>query len=152
MNVISHTYTLDADFDEGALINVNHTAPNNDQLQLDKNITTFPFIWIALSGRGTVVKVNTEVVTRPNGTVIPAGTVLGEYRSAPEGRGLNPSRTTVDMDGNVWVGNRAEAGGSLGSVVHLGLEGNFQCVDRNHNGKIDTSTGLGDVLAQYWAG
>ncbi len=34
------TYTLDADFDEGTLVNVNHDAPNNGQLQLD--VTTSP--------------------------------------------------------------------------------------------------------------
>ncbi len=31
-NTVSRTYTLDADFDEGNMINVNHDAPNNDQL------------------------------------------------------------------------------------------------------------------------
>ena len=35
------TYTTDADFDGGTLFNVNHNAPNNNQLQLNTNITTF---------------------------------------------------------------------------------------------------------------
>lgn len=128
------TYTLDADFDEGTLLNVNHDAPNNDQLQLNETTTPFPFIWVALSGRDTIAKVDTVT-----------GTVLGEYLSAPDGRGRNPSRTTVDLDGNVWVSNRNESSGGQGSVVHIGLEENLQCVDRNDNGVIDTSTGLGDV-------
>lgn len=128
------TYTVDADFNEGLLISVNHDTPNNDQLQLDAGGTPLPFIWIALSGRGTVAKVNTET-----------GEVLGEYRSAPSGRSLNPSRTTVDLNGNVWVGNRDEQSGDKGSVVHIGLLENHQCLDRNSNGVIDTSTGLGDV-------
>jgi streptogramin lyase len=101
---------------------------------LNEEVTPFPFIWIALSGRGTVAKVNTET-----------GEVLGEYLSAPNGRGRNPSRTTVDLNGNVWVGNRDESSDGKGSVVHIGLEENLQCVDRNGNGVIDTSTGLGDV-------
>ena len=130
------TYTVDADFDQGLLINVNHDAPNNHQLQLNAKVTPLPFIWIALSGRGTVAKVNTDT-----------GAILGEYRSAPEGRSRNPSRTTVDLNGNVWVGNRDEATGGKGSVVHVGLKENNQCVDRNGNGVIDTSTGLGDVRA-----
>ncbi len=130
----AHTYSADADFDQGLLMNVNHTAPNNDQLQLYPKVTPLNYIWIALSGRGTVVKVNTET-----------GAILGEYRSAPEGRSRNPSRTTVDLDGNVWVGNRDESSGGRGSVVHIGLKENFQCVDRNGNGAIDTSAGLGDV-------
>lgn len=131
--VINRTYTLNADFDEGVLINVNHTDVP-DQIQLNRNLSTFPFIWIALSGRGTIVKVNTET-----------GVILGEYRTAPEGMGLDPSRTTVDLKGNVWVGNRAEDRNGLGSAIQIGLHENTQCIDRNGNGTIDTSTGLGDV-------
>ncbi|MGB0383557.1 MAG: VWA domain-containing protein [Ardenticatenaceae bacterium] len=129
---ISRTYTLDADFDEGVLVNVNHDVA--DQLQLDDPLTTFRFIWIALSGRGTIVKVDTLT-----------GDIKGEYRSAPDGRGKSPSRTTVDLNGNVWSGNRAEVQGGLGSAVHVALSENNQCVDRNGNGVIDTSTGLGDI-------
>jgi DNA-binding beta-propeller fold protein YncE len=129
-------YTLDADFDQGILVNINHNAPNNDQLQLDSEATPFEFIWIAVSGRGTIVKVDTVT-----------GTILGEYWSAPDGMGRDPSRTTVDGNGNVWAGNRAEAVGNRGSVVHIGLEENGQCQDRNGNNMIDTSTGLGDVKA-----
>jgi streptogramin lyase len=132
----SKTYTVDADFDEGSLINVNHDAPNNDQLQLHDSGEAFNFIWVAASARGTIVKIDTET-----------GAVLGEYRSAPQGRGLNPSRTTVDANGNVWAGNRNEASGGQGSVVQIGLEENGQCVDRNGNGGIDTSSGLGDIRA-----
>ncbi|MBX7236221.1 MAG: VWA domain-containing protein [Caldilineales bacterium] len=129
-----HTYTADADFDQGLMININHRVPSSNQLQLNDKVTPLPFIWIALSGRGTVAKVNTET-----------GVVLGEYLSAPSGRSRNPSRTTVDLNGNVWVGNRDEAASGKGSVVHIGLLENSQCIDRNGNGVIDTSTGLSDV-------
>lgn len=78
-------YTTDADFDLGTSVSVNHDFPFNDQLQLDSPTEPFPFINVAASGRGTVVRVNTDT-----------GAVVGEYRTAPEGRGLNPSRTTVD--------------------------------------------------------
>lgn len=131
------TYTLDADFDEGTLVNVNHDTP--DQLQLDSVATPFDFIWVAASARGTIIKIDTQ-----------NGIVLGEYLSAPDGRGRNPSRTTVDGNGNVWAGNRAESGiinGVIhGSAVKIGLEENGQCVDRNGNGVIDTSAGLGDIM------
>ena len=53
-------YTLDADFDQGTLVNVNHDAPNNNQLQLNTPSGTFPFIWIALSQRCTIAKINTD--------------------------------------------------------------------------------------------
>ena len=154
-------YTLDADFDEGVLLNVNHDAPNNDQLQLNAEAAPFPFINVAASARGTMVRVNTD-----------SGEVLGEYRAAPEGRGLNPSRTTVDLFGNVWTGNRDEEGsiGAIahGSVVKIGLIvggtranadgspnplGAYRappfayntCVDRDADGLVKTSAGLGDI-------
>jgi hypothetical protein len=107
-------YTNDEDFDLGTLVSVNHDAPNHDQLQLDELISPFPFINVAASGRGTVVRADTET-----------GEIVGEYRSAPEGRGLNPSRTTVDLFGNVWTANRDEVGEidgtPHGSAVKIGL-------------------------------
>ena len=148
------TYTLDADFDDGSLINVVHSP--SDQLQLSDKTTAFNFIWVAASSRGTVVKINTLT-----------GDILGEYRTAPSGRGLNPSRTTVDLNGNVWVTNRNELGlvdqddiapglppldRLMGSVVRIGLVENGQCEDRNNNGTIETSTGLTDIKAWSNAG
>lgn len=66
--------------------------------------------------------------------------------------GRNPSRTTVDANGNVWTGNRDEAADGLGSVVHIGLQENGQCEDRNGNGIIETSSGLGDIRGWSNAG
>lgn len=126
------TYTSDADFDEGSAINVVHSVAN--QLQLDDTVTPFPFIWIAASARGTLIKVDTAT-----------GAIKGEYRSAPDGRGADPSRTTVDNNGNVWAGNRAESEGGMGSIVRVGLLENNQCQDRNGNGMIETSSALGDI-------
>jgi len=155
-------YTTDADFDQGTLVSVNHDAPYNDQLQLDSPIEPFPFINVAASGRGTVVRANTET-----------GEIVGEYRTAPEGRGLNPSRTTVDLFGNVWTANREEVdiinGVPHGSAVKIGLIvggtrvdgsgspdpgggylappfGYNTCVDRDGDNLIRTSNGLHDVL------
>ncbi|MDQ3802896.1 MAG: putative Ig domain-containing protein [Acidobacteriota bacterium] len=120
-------YTLDADFDRGNFINVTHTVP--DQLQLDESARTLNFIWVAVSSKGTIVKIDTET-----------GDVLGEYFTSPAGQPRNPSRTTVDQNGNVWATNR-----DGNSVLHVGLSENGQCVDRNGNGVIDTSAGYGDV-------
>jgi streptogramin lyase len=128
------TYTLDADFDEGVAINVVHTP--SDQLQLTDKSTAFNFIWVAASARGTIVKIDTLT-----------GAILGEYQSAPDGLGRNPSRTTVDANGNVWAGNRSDTYNNQGSVVHIGLVENGQCEDRDSSGTIETSTGLGDIRA-----
>lgn len=132
----SKTYTVNADFDEGTLINVTYD-PVPDQLQLIDQGEPFDFIWIAKSGAGTVVKIDTNT-----------GDILGEYRTTPSSQFAgNPSRTTVDSDGSVWVANRNNVYEGYGSVLHIGLLENGQCEDRNGNGTIDTSSGLGDIRA-----
>ncbi|MBI5387651.1 MAG: HYR domain-containing protein [Verrucomicrobia bacterium] len=161
------TYTLDKDFELGTLVNLNHTP--SDQLQINAVAKPFPYVNIACSGRGTAVRIDVN-----------SGVVLGEYLTSPDNMGRNPSRTTVDKFGNVWVANRNEAsespsgsGNYKGSVVRIGLIlggtrgkkdsfGNFvpdptgaylsppfiynTCVDRDGDGLIKTSKGLGDVL------
>lgn len=150
-------YTLDADFDQGVLQDVNHDSPNNDQLQLDKSSTFFPYVNVAASQRGTMVRIDVNT-----------GAIVGEWYSAPEGRGRNPSRTTVDKLGNTWLSNRNESEGGKGSVTRVGvivggtrvdaggnadpagayLVGPFSyntCQDRDNDGKIATTSGLGDI-------
>lgn len=115
-------------------MNLNHDDVH-DQLQLDNKSTAFNFIWIPCSGLGTVLKIDTI-----------SGHVLGAYRTTPENQQWgDPSRTTVDHDGSVWLSNRADVYNSSGSVIHIGLNENNQCHDRNNNGVIDTSTGIDDV-------
>jgi streptogramin lyase len=153
------TYTLNADFEEGTLVNVNHDIPN--QLQLSLTTTTFPFVWVAASARGTIVKIHTKT-----------GAIVGEYLTSPDGMGRDPSRTTVDLLGNCWVANRAEfsfcAGVEKGSVARVGQiiggtrvngDGSLNpvgdylappfayntCIDRDGDGLIKTSRGLGDI-------
>lgn len=162
---VTKTYTLDADFDLGSLLNVNHNTPNNDQLQLNQFTTPLPFVYIACSARGTLVRIDINTCA-----------ILGEYLTSPNGRPRDPSRTTVDKFGNCWVTNRAEAGISggmpKGSIARIGvviggtrcngdgspnpagqyLKPPFQyntCVDRDGDGLIKTSYGLGNILA--WA-
>jgi hypothetical protein len=129
-------YTLDGDFDQGTLVNVNHDVVH-DQLQLNEETSTFPFVWISLSQRCTIAKVSTQ-----------SGAILAEYRTIADSASSGcreSSRTTVGLDGSVWVGHRGPGG-----ATHVGLAEVNQCIDRNGNGKIDTSTGYGDVKA--WPG
>ena len=147
------TYTLDADFDEGSLINVVHDP--RDQLQLDDTTEAFNFVRISVSSKGTIVEIDTQT-----------GVVLGEYSTNPDHLAApNNSRTTVDANGNVWATNRnasiyvtagalgVDGNGAsiplvnryMGSVVRVGLAENGQCDDRKNSGTIETSTGLGDV-------
>ncbi|KIM03288.1 MAG: hypothetical protein KN64_12705 [Sulfurovum sp. AS07-7] len=89
--------------------------------------TTFPFIWIANSGEGTISKLDTKT-----------GKELGRYKTGAGN--YNPSRTTVDKEGNVWVGNR-----NNNTITKIGLLEWGQCIDKNKNGVIDTSHGSTDV-------
>lgn len=174
----SRTYTFDADFAEGELVNVNYdNVP--DQLQLNQTITPFPFVWIACSARGTIVRIDANT-----------GQILGEYQTVPEPRAIassaqrgSASRTTVDKYGNVWVGNRCDnIGGTNGSVTRIGIviggtrgdkiytngatsgtnytfvadpNGEYlqppfkycTAIDRDGDGLIKTSRGLGDILS-----
>ena len=123
-------YTTNADFDKGVLTGVEHdTVP--DQLQLSEQLSTLPFVWIPNSNEGTVSKVDTLT-----------GKELARYRTGPTSNG-NPSRTTVDLYGDCWVGNRY-----TGTLVKIGLYENGSYMDRNYNGIIETSSDLngdGDI-------
>jgi hypothetical protein len=114
-------YTTDADFDLGTLLGVEHNTVH-DQLQLSTEYTTLPFIWVP-NEEDTVSKVDTRT-----------GRELGRYRTGPSGFDGQPSRTTVDLNGNCWVANRY-----AGTVVKLGLAEGGAGIDRNRNGRIDTS-------------
>lgn len=161
--VCTKVYTLDGDFATGTRINVNFTDVA-DQLQLNRFSVPFPFVNIACSGRNTLVRIDVNT-----------GTILGEYRTAPAGMGADPSRTTVDHFGNVWVANRGETSDAMGSIARVALViGGTRCnadgtpnptgqylappflystaVDRDGDGLIKTSAGLGNVLPWTNAG
>ena len=112
--------------------------------------STFPYIWIANSGEGTISKLATRDHYRKSPQtgeqeLVKVGQELGRYRTGPENANGNPSRTTVDQDGNVWVGNR-----NNNTITKVGLFEFGNCIDRNGNGKIDTSTGKDDL--KDWGG
>ncbi len=165
------TFTDDADWDLGMYSSTNSGPPGvDDQLQLNPNILTpHHHIWVALSGRDGVVRINTDhedadghvtLTDSANG----AGAVYGEYLSRPNNMGGNPSRTTVDQNGDVWVGNRAQISGG-GSIVKISAtpdgttstgEWNgvtFNRLDWSNTGNVDssggTSTATDSAISQY---
>ncbi len=101
-------------------------------LVLDNSASQSPhIIWIANSDQGTVSKVDTTTYKE-----------LGRYRTGNNAAGNpDPSRTSVDAVGDVYVGNRA--GKSMTKISALGAK----CPDTNGDGKISTSTGPTDILA-----
>jgi RHS repeat-associated protein len=128
------TYGDDADLSDCKGVNI--VCDENKHLSLNNEATPFNFIWVAVSSKGTIVKLDTDT-----------GKVMGEYFSSPNGQPRNPSRTTVDHNGNVWASNR-----DGNSVLRIGLAENGQCVDRNGNGVIDTSQAQNDIRAWTNAG
>lgn len=128
---VERTYATDADFEEGVFGGV---ETRQDELHLCQEQVSLPFMWVP-NDQGTVSKVDTET-----------GAELGRYRVVPYGllsEDGSPSRTTVDLEGNVWVGLR-----TAGTVVKIGLCEAGSCIDRNGDGIIQTSQDLdgdGDI-------
>ena len=77
----------------------------------------FGFIWIANSNENTVSKLDTKT-----------GNEVGRYKVCSD-----PSRTAVDLVGDVWVGCRDNGG-----IIKI-IGNKNKCVDKNKNGKIDTA-------------
>lgn len=85
------------------------------------------YIWVANAEEGTVSKVNVRTLEEE-----------GRYITRPDGNG-NPSRTSVNLAGDVAVANRH---GGLTKI--FAEEGD--CLDTNGTPGIQTSSGAGDVL------
>ena len=130
-------WTLDADFDAGVLSNVNHDAPNGDQLQItvDGISDPKPYMFVAQTSEGWVLKIDTNT-----------GKQLARYETTrvadcptcdPSRNTWYPSRIIVDFEGDMYIANRAF--GYQGSISKI-AGGESGCVDRNNNGMIDTSS------------
>jgi hypothetical protein len=87
----------------------------------------YSYIWIANSTQNTVSKINTQTLVEE-----------GRYYTRPDQFG-NPSRTSVNLSGDVAVANRS---GGL-TKYYANPE---DCVDADGDGTIETSSGAGDIL------
>ena len=161
------TYETAENLNFGNLFNleVTQNAVGEDCLRLVDDPKAWPFLAVANSSRGTLTRIAVQDIPAFG---IAEGDVVGEYLTAPAGMAANPSRTTVDGYGNVWVGNRNEwgavAGEQKGSMTRVGLviggtrtdaagvptaggqylQGPFEycgCEDRDGDGLIKTSVG-----------
>ena len=90
------------------------------ELDIGKSNVDLNNIWIANSSEQTVSKINTKT-----------GQEVARYKVC-----ASPSRTSVDLEGDVWVGCRS--GGGVVKITNQ-IKG---CVDKNGNGQIDTSTDI----------
>ena len=94
------------------------------------NEVEFSYIWIANSAQNSVSKIDTQTMTE-----------LGRYRVSPGANSQGPSRTSVNLDGDVAVVARD------GGVTKI-LADTDAC-DENQNGTpgLQTSSGPDDLLA-----
>ncbi len=88
----------------------------------------FSFIWIANSPEGTVSKIDTRT-----------GEEVARYLTGPGNGTDDPSRTSVNLAGDVAVANRSGSISKFAGVID-------HCVDANLDGAITTSLGADDVL------
>ncbi|MBI2895987.1 MAG: hypothetical protein HYY06_20685 [Deltaproteobacteria bacterium] len=88
------------------------------------------FVWIPNTPEGTI-------------SLIDAGsrTEIGRFRTGEDAASDNPSRTSVDHEGAVYVANRSTDGRS--SVTRIRAR---SCPDVDGNARLDTSRGRDDVL------
>lgn len=138
----NQTYTLDADFDLGTLIGVNHTAPNNNQLQLNVTGSSFPVLWIANAGEDTLSKVDSsQVGASPGREIARYRTWFNSGAHAHDAwNGAAPSRTAVDAQGNAYVADRGFQSAGYPGWAYIFKILNNTYIDRNGNGIVDTST------------
>lgn len=87
----------------------------------------FSYIWVANSAQGTVSKIDTQTLTE-----------LGRYIVRPDSAG-NPSRTSVNLVGDVAVANR------FGGVAKIYAQQD-RCQESNGTPGIQTSSGAADIL------
>ncbi len=90
-------------------------------------------VWVANSAEGTASRIDAERAIET------ARYLTGEPTLAQE-----PSRVAVDWNGDAWIANRAFDG--ISSVVKIAGT-TERCIDRNGDGRIDTSSGPEDVRA-----
>jgi len=168
------TWTTDSDFAEGILLNLNLDTSGQLQRNVVAETSPFPFLWAANATRGTIVRVATEDFDGFSaGDIIGEYESAPEQRISngslyPVAK--SPSRTTVDLDGSMWAANRNDNFGDVGSIVKIGIvvggtrtdasgtpdaNGGYlappfeycTCEDRDADGLIRTSAGLGDILS-----
>jgi hypothetical protein len=144
----STPFPTDKDKDPNLQDSTGVKLDGNGDLVLGTGTKYFRFLWIANTddlGRGTISKVDSKLMKE-----------VGRYytvtcRSKPGVTGCldangktvkidmehTPSRTAVDYNMDVWVANRCLNGGQPSSTK-IAADVN-DCVDRNNNGKIETS-------------
>lgn len=129
---VTFTWTTCPEFSTGTLAALVCQDPG--QLTIAPQATTLPIMWISNAGEDSQSKWNTDT----NREIGRYHTWFGPLQAHGAYSGPAPSRTSVDLQGNVYVANR-EFTNRPASIVKI-LNEDF--IDRNGNGVADTSTDL----------
>ncbi|MDA2922689.1 Ig-like domain-containing protein [Patescibacteria group bacterium AH-259-L07] len=129
-----------------------NTTINDDGLAIDLKDLSTPYLWVANSNLDKVSRIRTS-----------DGVVEGTYDV-----GDNPSRTAVDIDGNVWIANRNSdnvtkldiAGNLIGTYsvgggprgLAIDIEGNAWIANHSDSNVMKLDGATGNVLATYSVG
>ena len=124
--------------DAGTDADADDTTPGRDDAATDESsgghfCAEASYIWIANTAEGTLSKLCTL-----------DGIEVGRYVTSPLGTGGDPSRTSVNLHGEMVVTNRDTTGGPS-SVTKFAAEPE-SCIDRDGDTRIRTSRGGDDVL------
>jgi len=125
----------DSDSDTDSDVDADSDSDTDSDSDSDSDSDTDPevelsFIWIANTLDSMLSKVDTQTAVE-----------VARYRTCP-GSGCQPSRTSVNLYGDVVVTNKDAWPGSAMKVA-ASID---DCVDKNDNDTIETSTGPSDVL------
>jgi len=120
--------TTTGNADDGAIV-IEAGDPTNPSgragVTLSQNSFLPPYLWAANHTHNTVTRFNTDT----------------DQEEGIYWVGANPSRTAVDLDGNVWIGGRDD--GRLTKIFW----NEESCQDRNGNGTIETSRNVNGIVA-----
>ncbi|MBN2340337.1 MAG: hypothetical protein JXX29_00145 [Deltaproteobacteria bacterium] len=131
----------DSDNDNDSSGDSNGGDSEDDEIVGDTDIyVVVPYLWVSNSHDGTVSKINTQEAVE-EARYITCPPEIGTY--------CDPSRTSVNLHGDVIVTNRAPYMGDLvpspSSVTKI-IANKLECIDRNGDNIIQTSTGPDDIL------
>jgi streptogramin lyase len=119
--------TGDPDPEPATKFDLNALPDSGEGCHLGASAGNFGYIWVANSSEGTISKIDTTTLVE-----------AGRYRVRPDSAG-SPSRTSVNLSGDVAVANR------LGGVTKIYADPE-DCQEHNGQPGIQTSSDADDIL------
>jgi RHS repeat-associated protein len=120
-NIFGGSYWTNATNAQGVLINLNYTNASGG-LAINQQITPLPYVNISCGDDNASNNATDGTMLRIDAKT---NTVLGEYRTAPQGKPSYPGHVAVDRYGNTWVANWDERGlldgTGQGSLTRIGI-------------------------------